>query len=271
MDTELLEKRFSDMGTRVKIDIREVSMSRFDRTQRLRLDVSTDKKGEFFVIEAAPDVELHVVDVSPELQHILLMERRLAGAKDNPKYLMGHDERHLFVSEVPATARVKDVKTAIEALKPREILSKERYAKGASLKTVKKNSHRNKVWKRQGEWFFVPVISIPEYATVLTNEPLQRNANSKPHICAEMARVGGETVYVSRKYPDGLKEEEYKALQDDERKRQNWQVRTRNPEVYVRGKISHPDHATLTLKKWHRVYLNRELVTGGGRAVGFLD
>ena len=35
----------------------------------------------------------------------------------------------------------------------------------------------------------------------------------------------------------------------------------RNPEVYVKGAITHPDHATLVLRGWHRVYLNGEVLS----------
>ena len=42
----------------------------------------------------------------------------------------------------------------------------------------------------------------------------------------------------------------------------------RNPEVYVRGYARHPDHATIILKDWHRVFVNAELTTS---FVSFLD
>jgi hypothetical protein len=36
----------------------------------------------------------------------------------------------------------------------------------------------------------------------------------------------------------------------------------RNPEMFVRGYVRHPDHATIVLSGWHRVYLNAEFTTG---------
>ena len=42
----------------------------------------------------------------------------------------------------------------------------------------------------------------------------------------------------------------------------------RNPIVVVRGKIAHPDHATIRLVGWHRVLLNTE---SGSSSVAFLD
>ena len=46
---------------------------------------------------------------------------------------------------------------------------------------------------------------------VLRNEPLAR-AGGKPHWAEFLYRSGGETVYVSRDYPQGLTEPEYKQL-----------------------------------------------------------
>ncbi len=43
---------------------------------------------------------------------------------------------------------------------------------------------------------------------------------------------------------------------------------TRNPELYVRGWVRHPDHKTIILHDWHRVVVNREV---RGRNVTFLD
>jgi hypothetical protein len=47
-----------------------------------------------------------------------------------------------------------------------------------------------------------------------------------------------------------------------------WQVMRRNPVAYVRGKISHPDHATIRLDGWHRVAMNTESQSS---SVAFLD
>ena len=42
----------------------------------------------------------------------------------------------------------------------------------------------------------------------------------------------------------------------------NWGTMRRNAAAYVRGRISHPDHKTIVLDDWHRVYLNSEFTTG---------
>ena len=45
----------------------------------------------------------------------------------------------------------------------------------------------------------------------------------------------------------------------------------RNPGVYVRGRIRHPDHATITLHGWHQVVMNTENESQAMRNVAFLD
>lgn len=45
----------------------------------------------------------------------------------------------------------------------------------------------------------------------------------------------------------------------------------RNPGVYVRGRIRHPDHATITLHGWHQVVMNTENESPAMRNVAFLD
>ena len=45
----------------------------------------------------------------------------------------------------------------------------------------------------------------------------------------------------------------------------------RNPGVYVRGRVRHADHATITLHGWHRVLMNTEGQSKAMRNVPFLD
>ena len=45
----------------------------------------------------------------------------------------------------------------------------------------------------------------------------------------------------------------------------------RNAEVYVRGRVWHPDHKTLVLSGWHRVLMNTEHLAPGRSNVTFLD
>ena len=90
-------------------------------------------------------------------------------------------------------------------------------------------------------------------------------------MCQELFRFGGETVYVSRGNPNGLAEEQYAALSDQERKRWDWRVMRRNPRVYVRGSVRHPDHKTVLLTGWHEVLSNTEHLSHAMRDIVFLD
>jgi len=46
---------------------------------------------------------------------------------------------------------------------------------------------------------------------------------------------------------------------------------TRNPELYAKGTVRHPDHATIVLADWHRVVMNTEQGALAMRHVAFLD
>jgi hypothetical protein len=50
-----------------------------------------------------------------------------------------------------------------------------------------------------------------------------------------------------------------------------WTSMLRDPDLFVRGAIRHPDHATITLRGWHRVYMNTESLARAGSHVVFLD
>ena len=76
----------------------------------------------------------------------------------------------------------------------------------------------------------------------------------------QLYRVGGVTVYVSSKYPSGLTEGQYRQLMQHDRAAQKltWRVMRRDPQVYAKGKIRHPDHKTIGLPFWHQVAMNIE-------------
>src|SRR5437868_1148519 len=101
MDTGLLESRFALMGARVRF--REIVNTNRWRRQSPGIDILTDDEGELFDVRLARDepVEYEVVDLRPELRHLLLLGRR-GGQKE--KYLCGHDERHWFVCAVPGAS-----------------------------------------------------------------------------------------------------------------------------------------------------------------------
>lgn len=271
MDIGLLQKRFAEMGARVKV--REAPASPWQggrRAARSGLDIRRDARGEYFDVglPAGDRVVYEVIDLRPELRHLLLLAR---GSRGKEKFLCGHDERHWFVCAVPGDS-VASVRGAMESLQPAEV----RAAVARRVRRQKRRfRRRNEAFVRQGEWFFLPAPEgfAVDARAVLRNEPLRRGSGSKPHMCQFLYRSGGETVWVSRRYPAGATEVEYRRLllANTDAKRWDWRVMRRNPEVYVRGRVWHADHKTVVLGGWHRVMMNTESRAAGAERVFFLD
>src|SRR6185369_9557432 len=95
---------------------------------------------------------------------------------------------------------------------------------------------------------------------IVRNEPLRRNAGSKAHMCQYVYRTGGVIVWVCHRYPQGVLDHEYHKILSTEPKAKVWAWRQmmRDPTVYVRGRVWHPDHKTIVLNEWHRVLMNTE-------------
>jgi hypothetical protein len=265
-------KSFEQIGARVKV-------STFDRPRRGRdsrsivVDVKKDRKGEFFDIRYLDMVELLILDTQPKDKHLLLMARD----PDNPKakFLCGHDERHWFTASIPENLPVSTVTDAKQALKPKELIQIE---SGGAIRKKDLQKRRRKIKPggkiyRQGEFMFVPDPNFkPFHVAVIKNEILSRGGN--PHRAQYLYREGGETVYINNKYPNGLTKEKWEELilKKPEAKKWGWQTQVREPAVYVKGKISHPEHATIDLGEiWHRVLLNTESQAKSAQSVAFID
>jgi hypothetical protein len=267
MNTATLDSKFTRIGARLKV---AEGPSRRSRTAGIiSLDVQADRQGEFFEIVRQPGtaVEVAVLDVQPADRHLLLLVRE-NGAKH--KFLCGHDERHWFVAAIPEAAPVGTVRQAKEALKPAEVQTAQARKR---LRARARNRRKNAAFVRQGEWFFLPVPDLTlNEKLVLPNEPLRRGGG-KPHWAEFCYRTGGETVYVCSRHPNGVTEAQYKAILSARPKAKGWGWRTmrRNPGVYVKGRIRHADHATITLHEWHRVLLNTEGEAKAMQNVAFLD
>ncbi len=265
MDIELLKRHFAKIGATLAIDIvtPQTRPRHWGRQPDFTLDVADTRQGQQFVLEIQEDRKPHlnfsVVDTQPEQRHLLLLLKRSQAETDQrkEKFLCGHDERHWFVAGV-SKAGVATVDDAMDSLKPRAVLQ-EQMRKGVKRKNWHKR--RNAGFIRQGEWFFLPqpTFVVPDPRLIMKNEPIRRSGG-KPHIVENMYRMGGETVYVSSRYPQGLPEHRYQALIKRNRKRSkdNWQVMRRQPTVFAKGKIRHPDHKTINLPFWHQVIMNSE-------------
>jgi hypothetical protein len=262
-----LERAFARMGARVEFGqlIKRNRLSGRMVSEDLALDVRQDRHGEYFLISRAQasTTELVVLDVQPRDRHLLLLSR---SAAEKHRFLLGHDERHWFVASIPESTPVSRVRDAKQALKPNVVQSSER-----GIRTKDRDRRSNAARIRQGEWFFVPAPNARvDRFLVLRNEPIARGGG-KPHVCEELYRFGGETVYVSPGAPNGLTDEQYRARSEGERSRWNWRVMRRNPKVYVRSRVCHPDHKTVVLDGWHEVFSNTEDLSHAMRNVAFLD
>lgn len=267
VDVNLLQRHFARIGARTQVRW----LDRLRNPGSVALDITRDSNGELFDIQVlrgdSPDLE--VLHAEPRQRHLLLMSRTSSDEKH--KFLCGHDERHWFVAAVPEDRGVSTVQTAMEALKPREVVGLQRRLQ---VRPKNWNRRKNEAFLRQGEWFFVPdpgVIIDERY--ILMNEPLRRNNTGKPHMVEFLYRSGGEAVYVCSQRPNGLTEAQYHTLisRQPKAKAWGWQVMRRNPSVYVRGRIRHADHATIVLPDWHRVLMNTESQAAAMRHVAFLD
>jgi hypothetical protein len=257
MSTETLKRGFMRIGARLEIE-------EPPWLGTPRIDV---RAGRFLVTFAGGEEEVgvEIVDARPRERHLLLLLRE-GTAKS--KFLCGHDERHWFVAAIPEAARgVTGVTEAIRALQPEAV--RQAVARTGPADPY---SRRNGAFRRQGEWFFVPVpeLHVAEWL-VLHDEPIMRGGGGSPHEIEYVYRRGGQTVYVSRRYPNGLTQAAYDRLSEKAGSRDDWQVFTRDPEVFARGTVRHRDHATIVLNGWHRVVMNTEHQSQAMRHVAFID
>lgn len=269
MDTQLLSKKFERIGARLKVVTPSHRRMRSMSTL-LALDIGEDRHGEFFEIipRTNPHPAIEVLDIQPSDRHLLLLVRE---EEEKNKYLCGHDERHWFVAGIPEAAPVGTVRQAKEALQPKEVQSA---IARMRVSGDSRNLRKNAAFVRQGEWFFLPAATIViDDARVLRNEPLRRGNGGKPHWAEFCYRTGGDTVYVCNRHPNGLTEAQYRKTISSHRAAKNWgwQTMRRNPGVFVRGRVRHPDHATITLHGWHQVVMNTENESRAMRNVAFLD
>jgi len=293
MDTALLTRKFEELGARVKVADPRKRWGELPRA--LALDIGRDERGEFFDlrVDFAQVERLDAVDVRPRDRHLLLLahtrtysgpvifDRRTAWRStvatlpplsknvQKPRFLCGHDERHWFVAAIPEAAHASNVATAMEALKPAGVIDAQARA---GLRMKDRFTRKNRAFVRQGEWFFLPRadLAVPP-KSVLRNEPMQRSGG-KAHWAEFAFRRGGETVYVSTAFPRGLTEKEFRVFQArNKRSGDSFSVMRRNAQLFVRGRISHPDHATISLNVWHEVMMNTENLEQARRDVVFLD
>mgnify|MGYP000069203278 CR=1 FL=1 len=267
-----LQKSFNKIGAKVIVKFADTEFLRGRRQRQVapvRLNIITKSGEEIFEIsvreDAHADLELSVLEVLAQDKHLLLLSRRLDGdgvAVQKDHFLCGRDERHLFVAAVEG---VSTVAAAKDSLKPDELLHQE-----TGLNEAKRNRRKTKAFRRQGEWFFIPVSLVVPAVLVRSHEPLVRGTGGKAHVARYAYRRGGESVMVCNRYPQGLTQVEHAALvaSDPLAKSFAWRQMVRDATVFVKGSVRHADHATIVLAQWHRVLMNTEVQT---ETIAFLD
>jgi hypothetical protein len=290
MDERVLETQFKKIGARLVVGSHQWSAevagrgagsSRSRRSLRsaFKIDIRDDRNGEYFWLSVGTGawnlLEFLPLNVRPDLRHLVLMA---SGPDANTKtykskFLCGHDERHWFAAVLPEDrGPITSVTQAFEALKPAQVQDSQARQ---HVRPHAWNRRHNAGFIRQGEWFFVPAPAFEpgDSRFLCHNEPLQAGRH-KAHMAEWLYRAGGVSVYVCTRHPDGLTEKAYRQVleQNREAKSWNWRVMQRDAQPYVRGRVRHPDHNTIVLPFWHRVYVSAEsAATGSQTGLVFLD
>ena len=180
MNAKNIESKFAAMGARLKV--REIA-SRWRQGDRawisprdFAVDIQRDGHGEFFELRVpthlTESLDVSVPQAKPKQRHLLLQVRKVGEKPQLDRFLCGHDEREWFVAAVPGGA--SSVRQAMDALQPADVriaLTRNR------VSSRKRYARKNRAFRRQGEWFFVPEPSFAVHENViLRNEPLRRGA-----------------------------------------------------------------------------------------------
>jgi len=153
-------------------------------------------------------------------------------------FLLGEDERHLFVAQLPSGATT--VSEAHRLLRPQSL----------------KNARVGKDFRRQGEWFFVEV---------------DKKTNAR--LSEYFSRATSGSTEKERKLPDSFS---YSANSpvgtSGGRPHIAAHVLSRSArDTFVMGSVSHPDHKTIHFSSWMRVSRNAEVINNPFKGVQWID
>jgi len=208
MNAKNIESKFAMMGARMKL--REVP-SRWRQGSRewidpadFAVDIRSDGAGQFFELRVpthlSETLDVSVMQAEPKQRHLLLFVRKPGDKPQLDRFLCGHDEREWFVAAVPGGA--SSIRQAMDALQPQDVRDS---LASNPVSSRKRYARKNRAFRRQGEWFFVPAPSVVvNEKLILPDEPLSRGRGSKPHFVEQLYRTGGELVYVCTTHPAGI-------------------------------------------------------------------
>jgi hypothetical protein len=163
MNAKHLEAKFATMGARLKV--REIP-SRWQMGERrwidpaeFAVDIQRDRRGAVFELRVPTHLrevlEATVQQAEPKQRHLLLLVRKSSDPARLDRFLCGHDERAWFVAAVPGGA--SSVRQAMDALQPKAV--RDALARN-DVSARKRYARKNRAFRRQGEWFFVPEASF---------------------------------------------------------------------------------------------------------------
>lgn len=254
MGTHELDRHFADCELPVEFLQLDPRQSRFSRLRGVPdtlpgfIDVNPvrwlPKREQRFRIFVNPAAEMLILDKAPQTRHLLAMLRYVP---ENPKetikqhFILGHDERQLFVVGVDPVSTLAD---AFTSLKPRSIRRMEQ--RGAKV-------------IRQGDWFFTRVAGstafyeqngIAYHGQQIGGPAANRRGLrvGTPHVADEQLVCIGDVF----RWQDGQQRKIGREIK--------W--------ILVRGKIRHPEHATVELLNWHFAVQNTGVING---TIGYLD
>jgi hypothetical protein len=275
MDTEHIVSRFKEAGLICEVTTKPLRA--FDK-DIIQVDISRKLRGnhrlEFFrVWPGHEDNRAQVLGVDKKIAQVVLMlhepKREFVEEIKKTKYtkvsafqnvvketkvafwvkrttpegkrffLAGLDERQLFICQLPKPCTT--VQQAHACLKNPTVILAEGKQRGKTI--------------RQGEWFFINVTEEEEKAIseglkkktlfIKKKEPIGRGGN--PHVADERLEMRGHIL--------------------------DHGFAVRAGELFVRGKIRHKDHETVSFSSWRKVIRNMEPTAAGTAAagVGWID
>jgi len=240
-----LEEAFKKVG--LNIWVAKKPIMRTDSPEIFQMSIRKERggrRGHFAIYCGEEKNEVGVLDLDKNMKQLLMLVKEprrkftyqerdpknslkfitKAGATDGSvrKYLMGLDESHYFIAQIPKGGILNKVRDAHKALRPVHLERKSKLKKSA---------------ERQGEWFFTPATKSElrkmeklvkqDWRIFRFHELIDKNigAIGTPH----EAEFYIEVEIAKEKVP------------------------------FVKGKIKHSDHKTLILDGWHRIFLNLEI------------
>ncbi|MBR0191485.1 MAG: hypothetical protein IJQ31_05410 [Thermoguttaceae bacterium] len=244
---------FKKIGANAVINLLKPGpVSRKRREFRISIREDRQKHASCFVLDVRDETQVHVPDVSVK-DHALLLKVHWTNEQGRiirEDFLCGRDDHGWFVSTLKSNSS-HSVEEAFESLRPEEITRELREKK---VPRSRQNKHRNEVFVRQGEWFFVPMPpGFEPKGAVREKERL--GVRGKPHI-ADFVYSEGVVRYTHKRFLNLFTREE--VAQFEKEGEVGFRPVFIVQEAFAKGRVVHPDHRTVFLDGWHRVVPNTE-------------